>query len=325
MENIMNPDTHVTRSWKRTLDVFTMAFSLALLVAALVLPERVENRQLAQRDLLIIVLLYPAVLWSLRYVRQKRTEVIVRTILIMLVFSILHGVMAHFQHLLVDGWMDEVLIGWDEVIWGAETTLLLEKITTPLLTEWMMFAYVIYVPFLPVVAIICYRAGGHRAVYDYLLHLSLANLVCYTGFVLFPVANPMIYYPEVYSVPLDGWFFTWCGEWMRSNLHYPGGSLPSPHCAAATVMIFMLYRYNRKLFFIALPVVLTLYVSTVYGRYHYVWDGIAGIGTSLLILKYSPLITGGVASLAAGIKRLRASVRTTHEPAKGLRLEEDTV
>jgi membrane-associated phospholipid phosphatase len=95
----------------------------------------------------------------------------------------------------------------------------------------------------------------------------------------------MFFIPEAFMEPLEGEIFTFIGEWMRTNLHYPGGCLPSPHCASATVMIVMMYRYNRVLFWSLLPIVLTLYVSTVYGRYHYSWDGVAGILLSLLVLK----------------------------------------
>jgi membrane-associated phospholipid phosphatase len=158
----------------------------------------------------------------------------------------------------------------------------------------MMFAYVIYVPLLACIAVVCYHAGGPRAVYDYLLSFALVNIICSFGFILFPVASPLFHSPEKYTVPLQGGFFTWCGEWIRNNMHYAGGSLPSPHCAVGTVMMAMLYRYRRLLWHLSLPVFLTIYAATVYCRYHYVWDSIAGIIVGALVLRFSPAIVNVV-------------------------------
>jgi membrane-associated phospholipid phosphatase len=41
-------------------------------------------------------------------------------------------------------------------------------------------------------------------------------------------------------------------------------------------------RYVRRWFYILGPVILSLYVSTVYGRYHYVADSVAGIALGLV-------------------------------------------
>ncbi len=172
----------------------------------------------------------------------------------------------------------------------------------------MMFAYVIYLPLLPLVALVCYRSTGTKGAHDYLLNLTLANILCFCGFIVFPVAGPLVHYPEMFTVPLDGGFFTSCGEWMRSNVHYPGGCLPSVHCCAATVMVVMLCRYNRKLFWVALPIVLTVYVATVYGRYHYAWDGIAGILVAFIVLRFSPFVVDAVSKAIALIQKFSGGV-----------------
>jgi membrane-associated phospholipid phosphatase len=89
---------------------------------------------------------------------------------------------------------------------------------------------------------------------------------------------------------LKGGIFTWFGEWIRHNAHYPGGNFPSPHCAAGTIMLIMLYKYNRKVYFVMLPIIILLYVSTVYGRYHFAMDGVTGIAAAFLVVWLSPKI-----------------------------------
>jgi membrane-associated phospholipid phosphatase len=96
---------------------------------------------------------------------------------------------------------------------------------------------------------------------------------------------------DCYTVPLNGYLFTWLGEWVRTSLQFPGGSIPSPHCAAATVMWAMAYRYHRPAFWLLLPMVSSLYVSTFYGRYHYVSDAVLGIATGVVAAKMAPALT----------------------------------
>ena len=139
---------------------------------------------------------------------------------------------------------------------------------------------------------------------DYLLHLALVNIVCYLGFIVFPVAGPLVFYPEKFTVPLHGGFFAWCGEWIRSNMHYPGGSLPSPHCAAWTTMLLMLYRHNRKVFYLTLPLLVTIYPATVYGRYHYLWDSLAGILVAFLVVVLCPFLVRGTSKAVEIVKQL---------------------
>ena len=273
-----------------TLDVVCSGFVRLLLVLTIIFAHRIPEWQTLALQFSAASVLYLIAAWIVNRMSEGFSAMAVRTAIVLGLFGFLFGAVAGLQHILVAGWRDDVLLSLEHTLTGTESTLLLQKFIHPFLTEGMMFAYVIYVAMLPLVAYICFWAGGQRATNDYLLNLSLANIGCYLGFILFPVASPMYYQPELYTVPLQGGFFTWCGEWMRHNVHYAGGSLPSPHCAAATVMLMMLYRYNRKIFFVALPTIITLYVSTVYGRYHYALDGIAGIITAVVVVKFSPML-----------------------------------
>ncbi|NTU51776.1 MAG: phosphatase PAP2 family protein, partial [Candidatus Aminicenantes bacterium] len=73
------------------------------------------------------------------------------------------------------------------------------------------------------------------------------------------------------------------GEYLRSQWQFVGGTIPSLHCANATVIWLMAYRYHRPSFWVLSPVILSLYVSTVYCRYHYVTDSVAGVALALAV------------------------------------------
>jgi membrane-associated phospholipid phosphatase len=55
-------------------------------------------------------------------------------------------------------------------------------------------------------------------------------------------------------------------------------------------MWFMAWKHYRPAFWVLAPVILSLYVSTFYGRYHYVTDTIFGIVTAgLAVIVARPL------------------------------------
>jgi len=280
-----------------TIDTVSLAFIATLVLLAVVFPDSISNSATRIRDLVAAGVLYGMAAIIVRRIPVKMVSQIVHSSAVLALFSFLFQAVGDYQHILVEGWMDETLLSMERSLLGTEVVLSFRRLTNPIVTEWMMFAYVLYVPLLKITMLACYRSGNPSALYDYLLNLSLAYVVCYVGFVLFPVASPLYHAPQLFTTGFDGGLFTWMGEWIRTNQHYAGGSLPSPHCAAGTVMMVMFYRYNRRWFFILLPTFLTIYVATVYGRFHYAWDGIAGILTAAAVIRWSPVLAVAVESL----------------------------
>ncbi len=214
----------------------------------------------------------------------------VRVAAVTLTYAYLFGAVDKLQLIIHGEWLDYLVLDLEQYLFGIQPTLWIQHYTTPWLTEWMMFSYVIYVPLYPLLCGIIYYLRGEIAMEDYFLTLGLTNILCDLGFILFPVASPLYYIKDLYTVPLDGYLFTSLGELMRSQLHYAGGSIPSPHAAAATVMWMMAYRYYRPAFYVLAPVIITLYISTFYGRYHYLTDAVVGIAVAFLALALVPLL-----------------------------------
>ena len=233
-----------------------------------------------------------AVLVAAAVVPRVRLPVLaffLRTATVSLSYAYLFGAVDSLQLILHGRFLDDFVLRFEAWLFGVQPTLWLERFVTPSLTEWMMFCYVVYVPLYPVLCAVVWVRRGRAAAEEYFLALGLANVLCDAGFILFPVASPMYWMPDRFHVPLDGWVFTWVAELIRTRTHYAGGSLPSPHAAAATVMWVMAWRYHRPTFWLLSPVILSLYVSTFYGRFHYVTDAVFGIATAGLAVVLTPL------------------------------------
>jgi membrane-associated phospholipid phosphatase len=224
------------------------------------------------------------------HAKKKFWKFFLRVAAVTLTYAYLFGAVDKFQLLIQGRWMDDYVLDFEQWTFGVQPTLWLEDFISKPLTEWLMFSYVIYVPMYPVLCGIIYYLRGELAMEDYFFTLGFTNILCDIGFILFPVASPMYYIKQLYTVPLDGWVWTFLGECMRKYLHFAGGSIPSPHTAAATIMWIMAYRYHRPSFWVLSPIIVSLYISTFYCRFHYVTDAVVGVLVAFLALAAAPVL-----------------------------------
>ena len=280
----------ISSKLERTTDVISTLFLIVLLSAIMLFPFRFEEPlRIVERlwtALAVFVVAVNLTRWLLSGTVHSLARISIYAVLLMYLFDEIQ----YFQKLLFDSWLDKELLQAEEFLFGGNLVIGLQQYVHPWLTEGLMFSYVIYMPLLPILGYVVYRSGGTTALNDYLLNISFIFLACFAGYILIPVASPMYYAAHEYTVPLEGGFWTWCGEWLRHNHHYPGGSVPSAHCAAATGMLIMLYRHYRNGYYVALPIFVLLYVATVYGRFHYVSDALAGILTAVVVVRVNPSI-----------------------------------
>jgi membrane-associated phospholipid phosphatase len=263
---------------------------LFYLCLAILFKASVTNSHETLTEILILLFALLFIIKGIDLIKRNILRIVLQASFVFSFFAYFFGLSSKFQFILHTQWQDAKLIELDRIFFGNELSLILEKFTTPYLTEAMMFAYVFYLPLLVITAILIFKSAGDNGLEEYLFMLSLSYAFCYIGFILFPVASQMYFMPEKYSIPIEGGFFTYLSELIRHNLHYPGGSLPSPHCAAATVILWACYKNSRKIFFVILPSIMLLYISTVYGRFHYFIDSLTGILTGYMAILLYPLM-----------------------------------
>jgi membrane-associated phospholipid phosphatase len=256
---------------------------LIIIVLTITVPERIEDASSLLLRTLAVLLAAGAILYGTPRLK-KPLRVTVRAGAIIALISFLFSAVSGLQHMLIPGWMDAELITFETRFTGEELSHILERITNPVLTEWLMASYVIYIPLMPFTAWVVYRYGGETQVYAFLFSILAVNLLCDIGFIVYPIASQLFFDPDQYTMPLTGGIFTDMAEWIRANEHYPGGSFPSPHNAAGTVMFIFLWRTHRRWAAVMTPFLLSIPMATVYGRFHYVSDAIVGIALSLTVL-----------------------------------------
>ncbi len=276
----------------RLADFVTLGALIVLTLVAVACRSRVHRPSFIIGTSLAVIALYILSQAVLRVLRPPWLRFAVRTASVQLTCLQIYQTAAALQ-LILFPWQDARVLAWEAAVFRVNPVVALQRYYTPALSEWMFFVYVFYVVIYPLLGLVIFFKHGEEANENYLFHLGLVNLVCGLGFILFPVASPM-YWPEIsvqLTEPLTAGVFGTVAEWIRANIHTAGGSIPSPHCAVATVMWFMARKYTKRGFTWLAPIIVSLYVSTVYGRFHYLSDMVVGIAAAGLIIFAAPAIT----------------------------------
>lgn len=180
-------------------------------------------------------------------------------------------------HLIFPRWFDPWLIGFDFALLGVHPTVWLQQFATPALNELMQFAYITYYLYTVILCAALYRAGQWRAFWKVMTASAVAYTLGYLVAILLPIESPYHALAALHTAALDGGFFTALINGIEHYGRVHGAAFPSAHVSGATVALLGAWRYRRRMFTAFLPFYLLMLVSTVYGRYHYVADVLAGL------------------------------------------------
>ncbi len=274
----------------QALDVFVLAWLLLFSILTVIFHSNIKDAWVLILKNAACGLIYLGAAYLHQRASQPWLKFVIRAAAVPLIFAYLFVSALPLQLIIWKNWQDQTILNLEQAVFGVQPTVWLQKLISPVLTEWMMFSYVIYVPIYPILCGILYFRRSERHMEDYLFILGITNFVCDTGFILFPVAGPLYKIADQYTVPLKGYFFTFWGEFIRNHVHDIGGCIPSPHCAVATVMWATAFRYHRPTFYLLSPIIVSLYVSAFYGRFHYLTDVVIAILAAWLVIRSVPYL-----------------------------------
>ncbi|MGH9731040.1 MAG: phosphatase PAP2 family protein [Candidatus Acidiferrales bacterium] len=182
-------------------------------------------------------------------------------------------------HAIFPFWLDRYFIAFDHALTGVNPSVWLAQFVSPALNDFMQFSYMTYFLYLVILPALLYAAKERRAFWEVMVSTAIAHYTVYFISVLMPVESPHFSLASIETVRLSGGFCTHLINWLESYALVRGAAFPSAHVAGSTVAILASWRYRRWLFWICLPFFLCMCIATVYGRYHYVADVLAGLIT----------------------------------------------
>jgi membrane-associated phospholipid phosphatase len=166
---------------------------------------------------------------------------------------------------------------------GQPSLYLSERLSVVALSEYLHFCYLAYLLLIPGVAAYWYLTKQRAAFHELMLLLAIVMFGSYFVFILWPVDSPF-YRFDLIGPPLAGHFFFDLVHFVSSRGGARGGAFPSAHAAGAVVLWLVAFRHQRRLAILLTPVIAGLLVATVYGRFHYALDTIAGVGLAFAVV-----------------------------------------
>ena len=187
---------------------------------------------------------------------------------------------------------DTTLLRVDRRLFGETPSVAWQTGAHPWLTDAMSACYAFYHVYLHGMLILLLFTRSVVAVKQFGDFLYAGFAVGFVGYLLVPALGPGPAFPSLYAHPLAGGATTGLNAWLVGKGAALYGTFPSLHVLITTVLLDHDWRWCRRRFWWVLGPSVGLLASTLYLRYHYAVDLLAGFaafaGLRATILRWSP-------------------------------------
>jgi membrane-associated phospholipid phosphatase len=188
-------------------------------------------------------------------------------------------------------YLDDLLIKADLFLFGGRhPTVLLEQMIHPALTTVMQIAYISYYPMAVALGAVLYARNKRAAFDEAVFGIILCFYLSYLGYLAFPAVGPRFTLAHMQTRDLAaGPLVAAIQDALNALENTKTDAFPSGHTAVALMTLYYAGKSReRVLAALLLPAVTGLILSTVYLRYHYVVDVIAGMALTALTAYLAP-------------------------------------
>jgi membrane-associated phospholipid phosphatase len=210
-----------------------------------------------------------------------------------LLYAGLYRETAALNQMVHRGYLDAFFYRLDEQIFGgAPSFAFMAAFPCRLISEIFYAAYFSYYLMIGGVGLALFFRQRAQF-YHYISVTSFVFYVCYLIYIFLPVVGPQIYYPNLSHITLpadqmpavvpafpaavqEGIFYR-IMEVIYKYFESPGAAFPSSHVAIAIVTVYFSFLYLPKIRWPHLVMVVLLCLATVYCRYHFAIDVVAGV------------------------------------------------
>jgi len=180
---------------------------------------------------------------------------------------------------------DDLLIAADRALFGVDATVWLQRVVRPFWNDFFALSYVTYYFIAIALGAALWARPEKTTARRYIFTLTVCYLVSYAGYFLVPALGPRS--ALAHSVPIaDTPVARTIAETLNELENTKFDVFPSGHTMIAVTVLVVAFQRARAMFWALLPIATCLIISTVYCRYHYVVDLIAG---TVLALATVPL------------------------------------
>lgn len=187
---------------------------------------------------------------------------------------------------------DQLLIAVDRALFRVNPTQWLAGLSNPFLTEVLQIAYSLFYVFFVAVGLELYLRRDHLQFRLFRFTVAYGFLISYVGYFFLPAAGPRFTLHDFSrtGMELPGLLFTHFLQWFVNSWEsIPSGVsnaaalaraqrdvFPSGHTMMTLVAVILAYKYRLRVRRYVAVMGTLLIFATVYLRYHYVIDVVAG-------------------------------------------------
>lgn len=170
---------------------------------------------------------------------------------------------------------DRTLLAMDQALFGKTPAVFCERVAAPWLTDFLSLCYLTYHFYLGM-AVLLGLQNLNAAARRLCAYLFTTFAVGFVGYLLMPAVGPANAYPNLFAAPLpEGMLGRFIGALVaKGTSGYD--VFPSLHILITCVLLDHDWRHVRTRFWMMIGPSLGLMASTIYLRYHYGVDLIAG-------------------------------------------------
>ena len=191
------------------------------------------------------------------------------------------------RHSDADTWLAHL----DYTFWHANPTVWLERIQSPPLTEFLQIVYSLFIPAVLSVALVLWLRRQYASFRFYAFLIAAGFLASYIGYFAVPARGPRFLLRDSQHVPLQG---LWLFGMLQSSLDQlelaAYDCFPSGHTELAILAWWGSRQVSKGLSRLYLVYALCIMFSTVYLRYHYTVDILAGAFLALVLILTTPAL-----------------------------------
>jgi len=204
------------------------------------------------------------------------------------------------NQMLYTGYLDPHFLRLEKWLFGWQPGLeFMERCPSRVLSEVLYAAYFSYYLMIGGVGLALWLRN-RRQFAHFVSIVSFVFYICYLIYIFTPVVGPRILCRGIVTTTLpadvvpaippdtpksvEASVFFQIMAWIYDHCETPGAAFPSSHVAVAICTLYFSFRYLRPIRWAHLVLVILLCFATVYGRYHYIVDVVAGGLTTALLL-----------------------------------------
>ena len=189
--------------------------------------------------------------------------------------------------------VDASLIAWDDYLLGFQPAIYLEPFITPELTDFMYFSYSSFLIYILLFTMYLYVKKKKVAFRETLVSVILTFYIGYVGYVIFPAVGPKFTMSHLFETSLSGTFIT---DRLSFLMNYEISEytrrdcFPSLHNGVIFLILLFAFKHEKIYAYLFFPFAIALFISTLYLRYHYFVDMIAGFLLAIIIFYLGPVM-----------------------------------